>query len=113
MAIGIENLIKATEGCAGVVTVVDKALDGGLNAADIPLLVPLFKSIKLLVECDFDEIRAEIDDLDEVEREKLSQVFEDAFDLRNDSIEVIVENGIQILLSIIEHIKGLIEFKKK
>lgn len=113
MAIGIENLIKATEGAAGLATVVDKALEGGINLADLPLLVPLFKAVKELVDCDFEDLRAEIDDLDDEEIEKLSQVFEASFDLRNDSIEVIVEQGIDILLSILEHINGLIDIAKK
>ena len=111
---GIENLKLVTRATARVATSVGNALeDGKLDLNDLwsegPTLVTSLWSLK---DADFSAIKDEVADFDDKEKRELADVFSIEFDIVNDSVEYIVEQGVAIVIDLLNAIKRIIEIGK-
>lgn len=106
--VGIENLKKDLGVLIGIAQKVSEALeDGKVNIFEgIGLAITAVKAWKITK--DYDELKAEYEDLDEDEILELHTYFVAEFDLANDKIENIIEQAFLLLLNM-KNIVGIIK----
>lgn len=107
--IGVENLKKIVMGVSDVVTLVPKVLDDGITVSDLRYLGDAFGMLRVLFSIDLSGLKAEVDDLDVQEKQELSALFAERFDLPNDSVETALEAGVSMLFEVISQLSSLRE----
>lgn len=113
MAIGIANLSALAVAVGATATNVDKILEGGIGADDVTKIPGLFMNIASFFGIKYDQLKAEIDDLDDGEKADLAHQFQAAFDLRADTVEALIEKGIEIIMATMTKVSELIELLRK
>ena len=98
MAIGIQNLMLAATIVATVGNTYDQVMaDGKVSASDITALPTLFPALTGLFQVKYSELYKEVSDLDASEKGTLAQHFKNAFDLADNDLEAILEEGLDVV----------------
>lgn len=97
---GIEKLKEALLVLIKFSEALDKRLDDGkLSLVEGITLVPKLTKLPQII-ADFESIKNEFLDLDEVEKAQISQFIKDELDLENDGVEALIESVFDLGLSI-------------
>lgn len=95
---GIANLKLAALAAAELLAFGDAVLDDGVvNAKDLMYTGKLMTALKDAGHVQLSQIVPEATDLDDAERAELAAYFESALDLKNDTVEGVIEQGFAIL----------------
>lgn len=108
MAIGIENMLKLTKSAGVIGSAAVKIPEGGINADDIVYAIDIVKEIPNLATVKYSELNAERKDIDVEEKARLAEAFKESFNLDNDSLEDLVEEGVDILFAFVKFISRFI-----
>lgn len=107
---GIEELKKVLIAVAEVGNVLEKVVTKG----NVIAVFNLADEFALLATLNVAQLKAEVLDLDEVEKRQLLAVFEQKFDLEADKVELFVEGVVEIASDISDLIgKIILLFKAK
>lgn len=82
--------------------------DGKVDFTDVVHLPAVLNGIKDLSGVDYKALLPELKDLDDTERAELSAHFSATFDIPNDSVEVVVEQGLDICLMVLQAILSFV-----
>jgi len=113
---GIENVKLALSALAESGSVAGSVLaDGKVGLSDVQYLPQLFLALKGLSAVQFKEVLPEASDLSQAEKEELAALFKEKLELpaSESSVEEVVEQGLEVLLSAVQAVLGLIEVVKK
>lgn len=112
--VGIENLKRVVKGIATIANVGDAfGREKGTNRWQ--QLIGLGELLRQLNGIDFRKVVGEIKDLDKPERDELRTMFDSSFDLRDDQLEDVVEEGLGLLediASVVDRTQELIKQAK-
>lgn len=82
--------------------------DGKIDLLDAMKFLPVLKDLKPAIE-GAKEIPAELKDMDDEERAELLDFFQKEFDLEDDELELKVEAGLQVALSLLQLALGFLK----
>jgi hypothetical protein len=106
--IGIENIEIMICGVASLTTAVAALIDNGPGVDDIPAVQTAAIDLFKVKDCKFDQIKPEIDNMDTVEQERVAKLFEEKFDIKADSVEKTIEEGVAMLLTVLPFVMMVI-----
>lgn len=89
------------------------AVDAVAQGRDLGDLVAIVKAARAYADVDFAQILPQASDIDAEEAKDLAAHFAQVFNITNDSIEVVVEQGLSIVLQSVEAIKVVWELVQK
>lgn len=113
-AVGIENLKALATGVAELSTAVGNIMkDGSIGVGDLGQVPAIFAAIRHLAAADVKAVLPEAKDLSDPERVELAAHFSAVFDLPNDTVEVIVEQGLEMVLMGLQAILSFVAIKGK
>jgi len=103
--IGIENLEKVAKSLGNIGTQLDRAwADKQINLEDMDEGIAIVMELPQLATVKYSQLDDEVKDLDEEEKVRMSNTFKSAFDLKNDSVEQNIEEGLIIVLGVIRFV---------
>lgn len=108
--LGIENLSKAVVAVGKIGSSIGDAFeDKKIDFKDIPEAVEIITVLPSLTAIKYAELVAEAKDLDHSEKLILAQLFNDNFNIVNDSLEATIEEGIEFLLAAVKFLSRFIK----
>jgi len=111
---GIDNVKLVLAAVAEAGTATGKIYeDGEVTLGDIRYVPALLKAVKELGAANYKEVLPEAKDISDEEKQELSVLFKEKFDLPSDSVEEVVEQGLDILLMAVQAILSLADIFKK
>jgi hypothetical protein len=100
MAVGIENLSKATVAFSKIGSAIGDAFeDKQINIKDIPEAVEIITVLPSFAAIKYSELVAEAKDLDATEKVQLGELFKVNFNIINDDLEATIEEGVDFLFA--------------
>lgn len=87
--------------------------DGKVDLKDLPKLPEVLGDLRAFSAVDYAKVMPEIADLSNDEAQELSSLFEQKFDIKADSIEAVIEQGLQLVVGAFEAIQTLKELGAK
>lgn len=94
----IVDLVKAI---GATISVAGQVLaDGKVDLRDLAKATDLFSALRKFTDVDYIQLMPEAKDLDAAELAQIAKAFKDAFDLPQDNIEILVEQGLSILVTV-------------
>lgn len=111
---GIDQLLSVVDAVADIASAADNILaDGKVSLWEILSQTGLLvETVVKLAKLNVSELAAELADLDDAEREELADSLAQHLDLRNDTIEHVIEQGFPIVLGVVAHAGELVEALK-
>lgn len=100
MSLGIENLkptIKVLAQLISSISSADSNQDGKIDAAEMFGIVQVFVMKLITIYGSLSEAMTELKDLDSQERKELIAAFNEAFDLKNDVVEELIEEWLVVI----------------
>ena len=111
---GIDNLVLLVSAFASFSGTMGAVLeDGKVDWGDIGQVTNLFTHMKAFSAIDYSELLPEASDLSEGETKRLLLVFEDKFDLKNDTLEGKIEEGLGMVKNAVDAILFFINMGSK
>lgn len=108
--LGIADIKALSGGVAKLGSSVGKILeDGAVDFKDLPQIPGLLAGVREVSRANLSLVLPEVKDLDEAEKAELAADFSAKFDLPNDSVEGVIEQGYAILL---EALEAILSFQK-
>jgi hypothetical protein len=97
--LGISQLILLTSAVASLSNTMSSVLeDGKVDWSDTSSVLDLFSGLKEIAAVDFNLVVPELKDIDQAEMQKLADVFSTKFNIKNDSLEATIEQGLKMIL---------------
>lgn len=113
-ALGITEVKELATAAAKLGTAAGKVLaDGKVTLADTVHVPGILSGLKDLSGVEFSKLVPEMKDLDEAEREELAAHFSATFDIPNDTVEAVVEQGLALVLMALEAILAFVQVGAK
>jgi hypothetical protein len=105
---GVDNLEKLTMALCGTGVALDKILDDmKITPKDIFHAPALLSSLKDFAGVSYGLLLPEVSDMDDVERERVANLFRTKFNIKSDAIEVAIEEGLALVLSGLQAVLAL------
>lgn len=112
--LGIQEVKELATAAAKLGTGAGKILeDGKVTFADTIHVPTILGGLKDLAGVDYKAVLPEAKDLDDTERAELGAHFSATFDLPNDSVEVVVEQGLELCLMALQAILTFVKIGEK
>jgi hypothetical protein len=109
----IDNTKALVQSVATAITLGAKVLeDGKVSLADFALFPEVFTALLPLKGIEFSQLLPEFMDLDQSEMAVLEAIFNEQFDLPGDSVEIRIENGLKLLINLVNAVLALTAVKK-
>jgi hypothetical protein len=99
---GIDKLIKLTDAVCEVVGDVDGILQGGITLSDAARIPGLLTDLKDFYELDWSQVLPQAQDLSASEAVVLADHFKKKFDIASNDVEVIIEQGVELVVRGVE-----------
>jgi len=113
---GIQELKDAASAIGATAAVLDSVFaDGKVNAADLTKVPAMFSALQAFGKVDYTKLIPEVSDLTAAEAKDLSAHFQSVFNLKNDSVELTIETGIDIIIAVVDviaMISGIVKGSK-
>lgn len=104
----VANMKKLIVVAADIGTALGGVLaDGQVSLSDLRYAVQIISAVKGLVELDYKSLQPEIKDMDDTEKAELDAAFRARFDIKADTIEAGIEEGIALVLAAIKGISSI------
>jgi hypothetical protein len=114
MALGVQDVKALAGAVAKGASVAAKVLaDGDVNLRDMVHVPELFSALRGLAGVNYLSVLPQLTDLDEAEKAELAADFRAKFDLPQDTVEVVVEQGYAILLEAIQAVLAFVKVGQK
>ena len=112
--VGIETIKLITGEVADFLTSIVKIGDGGVDLSDLAEGWHLLSATKQLVaDFDLQAVKEQLADVDQSEKLELYDVFKSRFNLDNDTLEGVIEEGLLIVFNGASAIIAAIDLAKK
>ncbi len=111
---GIAHLVLLIQTTAKFASVMGEVLeDGKVNWADVTSVGDLFTALRDFSQIDYNQVIPQAKDLTEEEIHHLKLVFEQHFDLKNDTLEAAVEEGLDKIANAVKSILYFVNMGSK
>lgn len=111
--LGIESLKEATLAVAELSTGIASIVEGGLALSDLKHVPKVISGIRHASKVKLAEVIPQAKDLDDAEKVELSALFKESFDIVNDDIEKVVEEGLAIVLEGLQALLSILNIGAK
>lgn len=112
--IGIENIKSLIKASARTATSVDSILsDGKVGVSDLAKLPSLLSAAKGFAEVNYKDIVAEAKDFDDAEKIEIAELLKKELNFENDSVEIAIEYGFEIVLEVLAAVQYIASAGKK
>lgn len=98
-----EAILAVAETCSGIAAIIED----GVSLSDLKHVPKVISGIKHLSKVKLAEVLPQAKDLDDAEKLELSAAFKASFDIANDDMEQVIEEGMAIVL---EGLQAILSF---